>query len=139
MPASNNTNSDTTTTQTTSTESNVTNNTMFDPDNSTEMTHHWSNTIINLIDPGFIDLRDNVMKVRNTLANIRKILNGVRYTPVDTLFHGVVLMKAFAKNVETSVSLGVDCNAGILVHPINSPPLVWYSNVTRKKFWKIDT
>jgi hypothetical protein len=64
--------------------------------------------------------------MKDTLGNIRHLLKAIRYTPVSPHFHGVVLMRADAKNVETDVTLPVFCNAGIVVHPVNSAPTIHY-------------
>lgn len=65
------------------------------------------------------------LTTRNKLKHVRQILNGVRYTPESPTFHGVLLLLATARTVREGAQ-PVECNAGIVVNPVNTPPeVVW--------------
>ncbi|CAD7955296.1 unnamed protein product [Amoebophrya sp. A25] len=73
-----------------------------------------------------LNTQTGVFKTVNRLADIRKMLSGLTYEATSTTFHGVVLA-TFNTQGTAANSLAMECSAGILVHPVNTPPSVTYS------------
>jgi hypothetical protein len=57
-----------------------------------------------------------------TIGGLREILGAVAFTPYPVLFHGVVHLGLEVTVVDRGES--ARCDVGIVVHPVNSPPVI---------------